>query len=523
MSRLSARHLRLDLQPFHRNRFDRIRSQFDSLRQIEEGLTERVGEAGGYLARDLWSSFVDGNLEADSSSSDFSPAIRRLTDFVFESLAKSDEFETLRDLCRGSTFAAIEATQAAAAFVKSLPLPEPPANESETTTAKAANGDSTSVSRSGTTVEVKQDRAGIERKTSKQFDSVEEATEFAGKVIEQAKSRGQDQVTSGFRDLDFETALDEALDQVEESATESASLQAAARAAVRSAAKTLEDRKEMLAATFGDEEAERIFEDPSTEDLALVDSLSTDKAFSTFVRQVGRFVESLRSAPLPEKIRGSLAVDGIETSKRFSNLLPSERVLLATPALRAYQTSRVIAGKALGYRRSEVGSRSSGDFLVALDTSDSMRLSDRQWPAPAAFAAASAIVASDEGRSVSVVTFSTSIAEVQFDSESAVGRAAFLRKMLSIRPSGGTSFRPVIERTDILAPFSDLLLISDGDGPLDEERTREVFATRSLAYLVIGGAKQENRTLSSIATPERTLVADSLTPEAINLVASFTR
>jgi uncharacterized protein with von Willebrand factor type A (vWA) domain len=523
MSRLSARHLRLDLQPFHRNRFDRIRSQFDSLRQIEEGLTERVGEAGGYLARDLWSSFVDGHLEADSSRSDFSPAIRRLSDFLFDSLAKSDEFETLRDLCRGSTFAAIEATEAAASFLKSLPLPEPPDNEAETTTASGDNGDSTSVSTRGTTVEVRQDRSGIQRSTSKEFDSVEEASEFAAKVIEQATSRGQTQVTSGFRDLDFEAALDEALDQVEESATESASLQAAARAAVRSAAKTLEDRKEMLAATFGDEEAERIFEDPSTEDLALVDRLATDKAFADFVRQVGRFVDSLRSAPLPEKIRGSLAVDGIETSKRFSNLLPSERVLLATPALRAYQTSRVLSGKALGYRRSEVGSRSSGDFLVALDTSHSMTIASRQWPAPAAFAAASAIVASDEGRSVSVVTFSTSIAEVHFDSESASGRSEFLRKMLSICPSGGTSFRPVIERADILAPFSDLLLISDGDGPLDEDRTREVFATRSLAYLVIGGTKQENKILSSIATQERTLVADSLTPEAINLVASFTR
>jgi uncharacterized protein with von Willebrand factor type A (vWA) domain len=522
MNRLSTRSLRLHLEAFHRNRYDRIRSQFPALLQIEEELGQRLGDAGGYLSRDLWSSFIDSSLQTVESSSDFAEPLQRLSRFIFESLESSDEFNTLRDLSKGSTFAAIEATEAAAAFIKSLPLPEPP-EERDTTTATGENGDSVSVSQDGSSVKVEQTKGGVRMDTTKQFDSESQAAEFAAKVLQQAESRGLDKRTSGQRDLKFEQALSEALDSIESSPTDKASLKAAAKAAVRATAASLEERKQLLVTTFGEDEAERIFEDPSREDLELVESLSSDQTFKAFIRQVGRFLESIRSASLPEKVRGSLAVDGIQSSKRFSNLLPSERVLLATPALRAYQTSRVLSGKAFGYRRSEVGSRQSGEFMVALDTSHSMSIHNRNWPAPAAFAAASAISACDEGRTVCVAAFSTHIEEVEFDGQSATGRASFLRRMLSLRPSGGTSFRPVVERADILSPFSDLLIISDGDGPLDEERTREVFSSRSLAYLVIGGESQRNQTLADIATPDRTLVADSLTPEAVNLVASLTR
>jgi uncharacterized protein with von Willebrand factor type A (vWA) domain len=524
MSRLSSRRLRLDLDSFHRNRYDRIRSQFSLLHEVEVDLESRLGEAGGYLARDLWSSFFDSSVETTSELSDFAPPLRRFADLVFESLSNSEEFANLRDLCRGSTFAAIEATDSASTFVKSLSLPEPP-NERETTTATGENGDALSVSKSsdGKTVEVKQTRNGVERQSSKEFDSVEEASEFAKKVLLQAEGRGFSNFVDGSRDLDFEDRLSKFVDRLDDSPTERALFDASLRAELRETFEQVEEKVALLATTFGDDEAERIFSEPTKEDLDLFFALSHDRAFRAFVQQVGRFVESIRSSSLPEKVRGSLAVDGIESSKKFSNLLPSERVLLATPALRAYQTSRILSGKALGYRRSEVGSRSSGDFLVALDTSHSMKVESRKWPAPAAFAAAAAIVASEEGRKVSVVTFSTSVEEVEFDSESSTGRAEFLRRMLAVQPSGGTDFRPVVERADSLAPFSDLLFVSDGDGPLDEERTREVFATRSLAYLVIGGPSSTNATLADIATPDRTIVADSLSSEAVDLVASFTR
>jgi uncharacterized protein with von Willebrand factor type A (vWA) domain len=526
MSRLSSRRLRLDLDSFHRNRYDRIRSQFSLLHEVEFDLESRLGEAGGYLARDLWSSFFDSSVETTSDRSDFAPPLRRFADLVFDSLSKSEEFTNLRDLCRGSTFAAIEATDSASTFVKSLALPELRSeDERDTTTATGENGDSLSVSKSrdGKTVEVKQSRSGVERQSSKEFDSVEEANDFAQKVLLQAEGRGFSNFVDGYRDTGFESRLSEVLDNLENSPTDRALFDAALRAELRETFEQVEEKVALLATTFGDEEAERIFSEPTKEDLELFFALSNDRTFRDFVQQVGRFVESIRSSSLPEKVRGSLAVDGIESSKKFSNLLPSERVLLATPALRAYQTSRILSGKALGYRRSEVGSRSSGDFLVALDTSHSMTVANRKWPAPAAFAAAAAIVASEEGRKVSVVTFSTSVEEVEFDSESSTGRAEFLRRMLAVKPSGGTDFRPVVERADSLAPFSDLLFVSDGDGPLDEERTREVFATRSLAYLVIGGPSSTNATLADIATPDRTIVADSLSSEAVDLVASFTR
>ena len=342
MSRLSSRRLRLDLDSFHRNRYDRIRSQFSLLHEVEFDLESRLGEAGGYLARDLWSSFFDSSVETTSDRSDFAPPLRRFADLVFDSLSKSEEFANLRDLCRGSTFAAIEATDSASTFVKSLALPELRSeDERDTTTATGDNGDSLSVSKSrdGKTVEVKQSRSGVERQSSKEFDSVEEANDFAQKVLLQAESRGFSNFVDGYRDTGFESRLSEVLDNLENSPTDRALFDAALRAELRETFEQVEEKVALLATTFGDEEAERIFSEPTKEDLDLFFALSNDRTFRDFVQQVGRFVESIRSSSLPEKVRGSLAVTASRAQRSsrtsFRASESSSRLRLSEPTRRA--------------------------------------------------------------------------------------------------------------------------------------------------------------------------------------------
>ena len=95
--------------------------------------------------------------------------------------------------------------------------------------------------------------------------------------------------------------------------------------------------------------------------------------------------------------------------------------------------------------------------------------------------------------------------------------------MLGVTAYGGTDFRPLVDHISTLGATEDVLLISDGVGRLDEDRTREVFSNRVLHYLVLGDRSAVQPTLAEIAKDRmitvQELVSDSVVQFSLGATA----
>jgi hypothetical protein len=372
------------------------------------------------------------------------------------------------------------------------------------------------IERDGSSVTIKQSVGGKASSRQRDFASDGEATSFVQDAIGQATARGFGAVSQSLCDPDFEAAIDDALDEIEADPIKAASIANRVAKAVADLDADLDDAEQMLAMGYGNERGAEMFAEPTAGDRKSMDAIMSSKALREFMRSVGRFLDVMRASDVPERVRGGLVIDGIESTDDFSALLADEIAMLAAQDLRAYQISRIVSGEAAGYRHVEQGSREAGPFHVALDRSDSM---DRFGVEPRAFAMAAVLMAVEGERAVSMSCFDSGLTDLPLDFSTPVARMASIRAVLGIRNDGGTDFRPVVERASRLDPATDLLLISDGSGPIDQARAVEVFAERNLSYLVIGPAHGVNPVLREIAG-DRFVRADSLTPEAATLAAS---
>ena len=91
--------------------------------------------------------------------------------------------------------------------------------------------------------------------------------------------------------------------------------------------------------------------------------------------------------------------------------------------------------------------------------------------------------------------------------------------MMRIQPSGGTDFRPVVNRAKSCELGTDVLLISDGVGPLDEDAAKEVFSARRLSYLVIGQESAVHPALRAISGDLMVTTQSLTTDSAARLAA----
>lgn len=510
---LDNRNIRLALSPLTRNRYGRIREEFDSIANIESRLTAKIGEAGSAIARDVWSGFFDPSAEIDAQTS--GTAMRRLADWASDAINRSEPGADLIAKTTGSTYAAAEATEIMATLIESLDLPAPDERVERSEMTRESDGASMSLSRDGSSVTIEQSIGGKASTRARDFASDSEASAFVQEAIAQASARGFGALSQSMCDPDFEAAIDAALDEIDADPIKAASISNRVAKAIGDLVEDLDDTEAMLAMAYGNERGAEMFDEPTADDRREVDAMMSSKGLRDFLQSVGRFLDMMRSSDVPERVKGGLVIDGIEAVEDFGSLLADEIALLAEPALRSYQISRIVSGEASGYRYAHQGSREAGPYHVALDRSASM---DRFGIAPRAFAMASVLMAVDSERDVSMSVFDSGITDVPLDFSTPATRLASIRAVLGIRNSGGTDFRPVVERADALAPATDLLLISDGSGPIDEDRSAQVFAERNLSYLVIGPEHGVNPVLRQIAG-DRFLRASSLTSEAVSLAA----
>ena len=513
---LDSANIRLALSPLTRNRYGRIREQFESINDIESRLTAKVGEAGARMARDIWSGFFAPSTEVDASTS--GSAMRRLADWASDAIASSEAGANLQSRTAGSTFASCEAARVMADLIESLDLPKPDERVEQTDMSRA-DGATMSLQRDGATVTIKQAKGGKSSEHRSGFASTAEAEQFVQDTIGQATARGFGGVLTKRCDPEFEAALGDLLDEIEADPIKAASIANRAAQAAAQVDRELGETEQALCLAYGTERGAEMFEEPTESDRAEMASLLSAKALRDFMREIGRFIDMMRSSDVPERVKGGLVIDGIEPTDDFASLLPDEVAIFGVPSLRGWQTSRIVSGEAAGFRLTEQGSREAGPFHVALDRSESM---DRFSVTPRAFAMAAILMAVEAEREVSLSIFDTVCTDIALDFSTPAARLASIRSVLSIRNSGGTDFKPVVERASGLAPATDLLLISDGSGPINDARATEVFAERQLAYIVIGSEFSVNPVLRRLSG-DRFVLSQSLTQDAINLAASATR
>ena len=67
-NRLDLKNVRLGLDPLTRARYERARTRFGLVQEIEEKLSEVAGTSGPYIARDIFGGLVRPSLSVDSDS-----------------------------------------------------------------------------------------------------------------------------------------------------------------------------------------------------------------------------------------------------------------------------------------------------------------------------------------------------------------------------------------------------------------------------------------------------------------------
>jgi hypothetical protein len=514
--KLKDHNIRLDLSAITRNRYGRARDTMAPLQAAEQAVTDLLGSGGPYLTRDLWSSFYAPESKVDSSTDGSN--LHRLADYLLQTVNEAGILADVHDKTQGSTMSSVEACLAAMEVLKEMPLPEPPQEEAQVTMQRD-NGDTQVITASDDKVSVSMTTASgsTVTKTVAAKDG-ESGRSMMDKIIEKQRDKGYRVTEMKSVDEAFDARLGNALDAIEKDQALSARLRQVASDSFAEALEDIASQDAAFVMAYGKDAGKEASRDPSTEDLALVQQLSTPNLRS-FIAKIGRFLDAFGSSSIPDKVRGAFAVDGIELTDQVSRLTPTEVAMFTVPGLRAYQTVRLVTRQTFGYRKTQLGTKQSGPFLVSLDTSESMSWPDRDWPTPAAYAAAAALAAAEEGRKVSVVTFSTATHDLQADLETPGGRVAFIKRMMSIRPAHGTDFNGTVDAAAKLDADADVLLISDGDGPLDQDQARSVFASRRLHYLVVGAGSGKNSTLMDLAG-ERAVSVTSLNDEQAAILAA---
>jgi uncharacterized protein with von Willebrand factor type A (vWA) domain len=362
-----------------------------------------------------------------------------------------------------------------------------------------------------------------------QCGSREEAEALAKKVLAQAKAQGfgnEQKVDTSFEE--FEQRVE---DMIGTLAAHRNDLRTEAAKEFAKAAAETREIDEAFRVTYGNGEGERAMAEPSADDIAFAALLAENRQLREFMRLVGRFTKLFKKSMKRERVQGGVLHRGTERAKDLSRLLPSEVALLGT-AMRLEQMARIAEGRARGFKTSRMAQRGQGPFEIALDNSGSMDFANEdfaptvKWAMARAFACAAALYAADNKRKVGLTIFNDGAWSVDCDLSSKKGRVAFIKAVLGLRVAGGTSFDPLLRHLAAkkLAAGADILLVSDGAGPITPALAKEYFKTRDLAYIVIGNLRDSDETLTACAEGRMAIGKDLLNdPKAIAVAAEALR
>jgi polyhydroxyalkanoate synthesis regulator phasin len=529
--RLSAKNVRLSIGGLTEARYDRVRNQYDALKDVEIAFAGQTGAYSAPIVRDIWTSLYNPAVPVDKRTE--GEPIRRLVDWAHSQMQNVPGYPSLAADSSANVLCSTLATRAVVRVLQSLDWPPPPTeterleqefdDECETTDVQIVEGSE------GSDVNIRtrtrfRDGSGESTSSDKmRFNTPEEARKFVDEYLKQKQASGGGTLSkqaAGDKLADFEERIQEMLDGL--TGDDKSRARALAREEVEDASEEARDLIQGVTTAYGMEQAKHVFKDPSNEDLAFVRELAKGSGLASFLKIVGRFMKSMRRSRVREKVPGNTIPIGVTRARDVRHLLPIEAALLAVPSLKAHQTARVLGRQAAGYRTWDYSSKGNGPVHVALDISGSMT----NFTSPEgvlygnAFAAAACLYAVENRRPVTCSVFDTSVQVIPIDAKDSAGRIAFLHALLDVDCTGGTDFRPLIDHVETLERCDDVLLISDGVGSLDEAKTRKVFRSRNLNYLVVGQYDWCAHPVLREISGDRAILASSLLDDSASSMAA---
>ena len=548
LRRLAHKNVRLEIAGLvNAVRYERVRANYPSLREVEEGFRAHTGDYAPFIVRDVWAGFNDPDLPTDRKTQ--GNPVREVIEWCEDQVARTPGY---LDLCEQAEANVIGATFATAAFIEvasALDWPTPPSQDSDTQecTREDEEAGTKETRRVEVTAENKVNVTQIVEETgeggegqgpsrrvvtkSRQCGSAEEAQALAAQVIKQAQASGYSKPQKVEATLaDFEEAVEGMLDNL---ANKRGEVREKAAEIFADAAEQAEEASEGFRVIRGRGvgAGDDGLKNPTENDVKVALELATNRRFLDFVKLVGRFLSGMTESVLRERVEGIHSPVGVVRTREIQNVLPTELALTNVPVMGDYQMMRIMEGKALGYKKTTLGTRESGPVHIALDKSGSMG-NGEDWKIATAFATAAALFAADNQRPVSVCLFDDYFKAVPCDLSNPEGRTAFVKTMMTRTAGGGTSFtnltRGIVALN--LPPQADVLLISDGadggelwEGGESAAETRALYAERDLSYIVIGDLHSVAPLLAELAGPRTVVGQDLLSSGATELAAAALR
>lgn len=181
-------------------------------------------------------------------------------------------------------------------------------------------------------------------------------------------------------------------------------------------------------------------------------------------RLAGRMYAALRGNHA-KKVRGVAGeVYAVEQGNDIGRLLPAELMLLVDPVLEVVGLERIATRRAGQYATRGTQKRSRGPLVLALDESGSMHGVRNTWAKAAAVALSR--VASEEGRPVAVVHYSTSVKVQPLRPGDDAALLAMVRHFLSGGTAIGLALSEGVEQVKALEKSgqrgADIVLVTDG-------------------------------------------------------------
>jgi uncharacterized protein with von Willebrand factor type A (vWA) domain len=219
------------------------------------------------------------------------------------------------------------------------------------------------------------------------------------------------------------------------------------------------------------------------------DTLLNNGMFLEMMKLLGRWKASMEKEHRDNFVPVPTAPMGLEHTNNISNMTTLSRAMLAHPSTKKLMILKLLNHQAPGYKRGELEGMERGGIYILIDCSGSMgggRLSQA-----VAFSGAMCLLAWKAKRDVRVSVFNMRVTEVKIDLSSLASTNASLKRLCHLTASGGTNFNPALKSfLDLEESFrskSDVVIISDGAGPLDDSLLRAVQEQASLTYIVVKG------------------------------------
>jgi Mg-chelatase subunit ChlD len=213
------------------------------------------------------------------------------------------------------------------------------------------------------------------------------------------------------------------------------------------------------------------------------------RAVEAIARLAGRMYAALRGNHA-KKVRGVAGeVYAVEQGNDIGRLLPSEQMLLTDPLLEVVALERIATRRAGQYATRGTQKRSKGPLVLALDESGSMHGLRNTWAKAAAVALSR--VASEEGRPVAVVHYSTSVKVQPLRPGDDASLLAMVRHFLSGGTAIGLALGEAVQQVKALEQKgqggADIVLVTDGvDGNVAAQTAAvdEAFAIQARLWTV---------------------------------------